>query len=162
MSALTMKVAEHVFGWKWWAHQWHNRIDNGPVVDMPVARSFRPPDFPNARWAKWGEESGLRPADGSEPIAGCWGTGDAMSMHQPEPYAESMDAALLVVAELRKHFSRVELHSVEDTWICQVESDSGLTTERYVADAEAKTPARAVCKAALKAMKTLAETEPPA
>jgi hypothetical protein len=103
-------VAEKVFGWRWWRYQFGQyteaREQNYAKI---VVRSIQPPTFPPEDWRAWGEENGLAPAEGTEPLHQLQGLGDAGIVGDLPNYSGPIAAAKLVVDSMRQRGYTVEL-----------------------------------------------------
>jgi hypothetical protein len=150
--ALSAEVAEHVMGWRWIVAPWfwdHHRI---PEFG-PDAKYLLPPGGVEATM----DALGRWPTGGSFTSLERTATGRKLIWHRMPSYARQMDAAWLVVALLRTrdwYCTLTELTPREypvgpeaETWRCTFRHYPQLME----ASAEAPTPARAICMAALRA-----------
>lgn len=131
---LDAKIAMKFFGWRW--------------TPMPWSGKRGEPKYKYALGCP-AEVARVRPELVKESVEPneIW-TWNGVIENYPH-YSKDMNAAMEVVAELRKRYSRVELHSVDAVFCCLIEQDSGKTSAHYVADTEADHPAEAICKAAM-------------
>jgi hypothetical protein len=153
---LDARVAEAVFGWRWWRYT----FSQGDAEDYRnmVVRSLHPPDWPpqTDQWREWGDEAGFAPADGTEPIHRVYGMGDAMFVGELPAFCTDMAAAWLVVAELTRigiPFA-IEDSAASGTW----RADFGgiaVTGEHERRDGAP----RAICLAALAVLTSVAKAK---
>jgi len=149
---LDARVAEVVFGWQWWAHTKAERDDpHGPRVER-VVRTLHAPDFQPGPWEEWAAHTGkvFRPATGDEPVERVQGMGDAVRQSLVPPYSSDMSAAWLVVDEMRRRDWILNLRVGPSGKAEVAFADDG--EERPVARHVAKSPALAICRAALAAL----------
>jgi hypothetical protein len=150
--ALSAEVAERVMGWRWIVAPWFWDNPQSPAFG-PDARYLLPP----------GGVEATRNALGRWPTSGAFSseertaTGRKLTWDRMPSYARQMDAAWLVVALLRTrgwYCTLTDLTPREyppahegETWRCTFRHYPQLME----AAAEAPTPARAICMAALRA-----------
>lgn len=121
----------------------YNEMTAGSELDRLVAELVMGWRIDTARDAWWGYERGM--------------VGNDRPTVHPSNWKPSTNIAHAweVVEKMRERFSAVEVKSIDRTYACLIEENSGEVDEHYVASAEAPTAPLAVCRAALLATTSL-------